>query len=43
LGKATGFLEIERRDRSYAPVDKRLKNWNEFIVPLAPETIRDHS
>jgi glutamate synthase (NADPH/NADH) small chain len=34
MGKPTGFLEIERNDRTYAPVDERLKTWNEFIVPL---------
>lgn len=39
MGKATGFLEIERSDRSYRPVDERLKHWNEFVVPLAPDDV----
>ncbi|WP_430420538.1 glutamate synthase subunit beta [Phenylobacterium sp.] len=34
MGKPTGFLEIERHDRGYAPVAERLKHWNEFVVPL---------
>jgi len=34
MGKPTGFLEIERSDRSYAPVAERLKHWKEFVVPL---------
>ena len=34
MGKPTGFLEIERRDRSYAPVEERLKHWHEFVLPL---------
>jgi glutamate synthase (NADPH/NADH) small chain len=34
MGKPTGFLEIERRDRSYRPVAERLKTWKEFTDPL---------
>ena len=34
MGKPTGFLEIERRDRAYEPPKARLKTWNEFVVPM---------
>ena len=34
MGKPTGFLEIERHDRGYDPVAKRLKTWKEFVQPL---------
>ena len=34
MGKPTGFLEIERHDRGYDPVEKRLKTWKEFVQPL---------
>ncbi len=34
MGKATGFLEIERQDTSYAPVEERLRHFDEFILPL---------
>ena len=34
MGKPTGFLEIERHDRGYAPVAERLKHWKEFVIPL---------
>jgi len=34
MGKATGFLEIERRDRTYEDRHKRLKTWREFVRPL---------
>ncbi|ODT89388.1 glutamate synthase subunit beta [Phenylobacterium sp. SCN 70-31] len=34
MGKPTGFLEVERHDRGYAPVAERLKHWNEFVLPL---------
>ena len=39
MGKPTGFLEIERQDRTYEPVDARLKTWNEFVKPLAPPAV----
>lgn len=37
MGKITGFLELERHDRSYRPVEERLKHWGEFVVPLGDE------
>lgn len=43
MGKTTGFLEIQRKDRGYAKPDERLKNWNEFVVPLADTELRDQA
>ena len=40
MGKITGFLEIERRDRGYDKPEARLKNWNEFVKPLAADNLR---
>ena len=34
MGKITGFLEIERRDRPYEDRAERVKNWREFVRPL---------
>ena len=34
MGKPTGFLEIERRERAYEAVDARVKTWREFVRPL---------
>lgn len=34
MGLPTGFLEIERKERPYEKVEKRLKNWQEFVLPL---------
>ncbi|HVM99318.1 MAG TPA: glutamate synthase subunit beta [Caulobacteraceae bacterium] len=34
MGKPTGFLEIERRERSYDKPAERLKSWREFTHPL---------
>src|ERR1700743_4034498 len=43
MGKITGFLEIERHDRKYAPVVERLKNFNEFVIPLTEKETRDQA
>lgn len=34
MGKVTGFLEFERTDRHYAPVEERLRHYREFVLPL---------
>jgi len=34
MGKETGFLELDRQDRGYEAPEARLKNYNEFVVPL---------
>jgi len=34
MGKVTGFIEIERRDRPYTPVPERIKFYKEFVKPL---------
>jgi glutamate synthase (NADPH/NADH) small chain len=40
MGKPTGFLEIDRRDRGYEkPVD-RLKTYKEFVRPLADDALK---
>ncbi len=43
MGKITGFLEIDREDRHYAPVAERIKNYNEFVVPLSEQETRDQA
>jgi glutamate synthase (NADPH/NADH) small chain len=37
MGKITGFLEFERGDRDYEPVEERVKHWREFVLPLPEE------
>src|SRR5687767_10477831 len=34
MGKPTGFLEFERKDRPYRPVAERIRHWQEFVLPL---------
>jgi glutamate synthase (NADPH/NADH) small chain len=40
MGKITGFLEIDRKDRRYAPVADRLQHYREFVIPLSEEANR---
>jgi glutamate synthase (NADPH/NADH) small chain len=37
MGKPTGFLEFQRQAEGYAPVDKRLKNYQEFVARLTED------
>ncbi|MDP1537737.1 MAG: glutamate synthase subunit beta [Burkholderiales bacterium] len=34
MGKPTGFMEFERLSEAYEPVEKRLKNYKEFVARL---------
>ncbi|HMV52445.1 MAG TPA: glutamate synthase subunit beta [Rhodocyclaceae bacterium] len=34
MGKVTGFLEYDRLEEGYEPVEKRLKNYREFVIGL---------
>ncbi|WGS19780.1 MULTISPECIES: glutamate synthase subunit beta [unclassified Bradyrhizobium] len=43
MGKITGFLEIDRNERKYTPVAERLKNFNEFVIPLSEKDTRDQA
>ena len=33
MGKVTGFLEIERQDRSYADPRERVRHYREVTLP----------
>jgi len=37
MGKVTGFLEFERLEEGYEPVQARVKNWKEFVITLAED------
>jgi glutamate synthase (NADPH/NADH) small chain len=43
MGKVTGFLEFERNDRDYAPVEERLRHWHEFVLPLPEKETREQA
>jgi glutamate synthase (NADPH/NADH) small chain len=40
MGKITGFMEFDRKDRQYRPVEERLKHWREFVEPLPPAEVK---
>jgi glutamate synthase (NADPH/NADH) small chain len=40
MGKITGFLEYERSDRDYEPVEERIRHWREFVLPLPEDETR---
>ncbi len=40
MGKETGFLEVDRHDRTYADAQGRLKHYKEFVIPLPAEELR---
>jgi glutamate synthase (NADPH) small chain len=43
MGKVTGFLEIDRKDRKYQPVEERVRHWHEFVLPLPEKETRDQA
>lgn len=43
MGKVTGFLEFERTDRHYAPIEERVRHYNEFVVPLPQTELREQA
>ena len=43
MGKVTGFLEVERRERTYSPIADRVRNYKEFYVPLGDAGTRDQA
>jgi glutamate synthase (NADPH/NADH) small chain len=43
MGKVTGFLEIDRRDRKYLPAADRVRSYREFLIPLGEQAARDQA
>ena len=39
MGKITGFLEFKREVEKYDSVEKRLKDYKEFAVPMKEEAL----
>ncbi|MBS0483294.1 MAG: glutamate synthase subunit beta [Proteobacteria bacterium] len=40
MGKETGFLELDRQDRSYDDPKERVKHYKEFVVPHTEPALR---
>ena len=43
MGKVTGFLEHDEKDRSYFPVKNRIKDFKEFLVPLNDKELKNQA
>ena len=43
MGKVTGFMEYERLEEGYAPVQLRVKNYNEFVIGLKDDEAKVQS
>ncbi|MEQ7874747.1 glutamate synthase subunit beta [Sphingomonas sp. ASV193] len=43
MGRPTGFIEIDRKDRAYAPVAERTSHWREFVVDPGPEAVAEQA
>ena len=43
MGKVTGFMEIDRTDRRYAPASDRIRHYREFVLPLSEEGTRNQA
>lgn len=43
MGKDTGFLEISRKDRTYADPAERLKHYKEFVIPHDEEVLKQQA
>ncbi|MEO5706802.1 MAG: glutamate synthase subunit beta [Alteraurantiacibacter sp.] len=43
MGKETGFLELDRQDRTYADPKERLHHYKEFVIPHAEGALRSQA
>ncbi len=43
MGKVTGFMEYERLEEGYAPVQARVKNYKEFVIGLKADEAKVQS
>ncbi|WEK45322.1 MAG: glutamate synthase subunit beta [Candidatus Andeanibacterium colombiense] len=43
MGKETGFLEVDRTDRTYDDPRERVKHYKEFVIPHAEPALREQA
>ncbi|QZH76010.1 MAG: glutamate synthase subunit beta [Erythrobacter sp.] len=43
MGKETGFLEIDRKDRTYADPKERIRHYKEFVIPHSEDGLRNQA
>ena len=37
MGKTTGFMEFEKKERDYVDISERIQSYKEFVLPLSEE------
>jgi glutamate synthase (NADPH/NADH) small chain len=43
MGKETGFLELERQDRTYADPKERIQHYKEFVIPHSEDGLKNQA
>ncbi len=43
MGKISGFLDHERKERGYLPVEERVRNFKEFVKPLKKDELKEQA
>ena len=43
MGKVTGFMEIDRQDRTEAPASDRVRHFREFVIPMSEEGVKNQA
>jgi glutamate synthase (NADPH/NADH) small chain len=43
MGKETGFLELERQDRTYADPKERIQHYKEFVIPHSEDSLKNQA
>lgn len=43
MGKPTGFLEVERHEHGYAPIEERITHFRDFVAPLPESGVREQA
>ncbi|AQQ72267.1 Glutamate synthase [NADPH] small chain [Limihaloglobus sulfuriphilus] len=43
MGKPTGFMEYSREVESHRPIDERIKDFQEIMLPLSPDEVRSQA
>ena len=41
MGKVTGFMELDRVEKDYQPVEDRIKHFKEFLIPLDQKKVSE--
>ena len=43
MGKITGFMEFEKKERNYVDISERIQSYKEFVLPLSEEETKNQA